>query len=68
MDIILIAVEFGSHKIRSSRVLYSVIVKVSISFFILKILHQLHSNAPIALIVWHVKDNMENSKYDIINI
>ncbi|KAL5269377.1 hypothetical protein ACHWQZ_G003015 [Mnemiopsis leidyi] len=27
MDIILIAVEFGSHKIRSSRVLYSVIVK-----------------------------------------
>ena len=28
MDVILLTVEFGSHKIRSSRVLYSVIVKV----------------------------------------
>ena len=31
MDIILIAVEFGNHKIRSSRVLYSVLVKVGFS-------------------------------------
>ena len=49
MDIILIAVEFGNHKIRSSRVLYSVLVKVGFSHFLfnydLIILYQLHGIA-----------------------